>query len=106
RARNLANLGFAYFEMKKYFEAQQALLGALEFEQPANWHGLIHLYLGLTYAKLRKLREAEKELLICADRAHEWNLSLSNTYGWLAKVYKRLGDSARSKEYERLALTV
>ena len=103
RAWALAQLGVCLFQTRKYQEAKNRLTQSLTFEQPLHWEGHLHFCLALTYAHLKQLTEAKKELLLCEQRCLEWGLSIKNIYGWLSRICGHLGETDQSKEYERLA---
>jgi hypothetical protein len=62
-----------------------------------------HFYLGIAYFYTEALTEAKREFEICEEHATEYQLPSLDVYAWLSRVSKRLGQTAESERYARLA---
>ena len=99
----LSNLGLSYTRLKNYEDAKNSFVQALEIGLTKEWEGQVHCQLGIAYAHLNLLRESKHELLVCVERAAEYQLPMESVYGWLAWVCNKLGQKDESERYTRMA---
>ena len=98
-----ANLGNCYARMNDYERARKYILQAIDRGNLREWEGLAHYDLGKTYACLHLLQDSKREFKLCAERAVEYNLPLTDVYRWLSRVCKGLGEKSESEHYAQLA---
>lgn len=102
----LANLGISHAKLNHHERARAYLQQAIHVGNLGDWEGQTHYHLALAYAHLNLLPESKRELRLCAERAREYSLPLSNVYGWLSRICRGLGERQEAEHYAQLARPV
>lgn len=103
RSEALGSLARCYLEMREWELAKDYFLQANAMGVTKEHEKTFHFYLGIAYFYTEAFIEAKREFEICEQRADEYQLPILDVYDWLSAVSKRLGETAASERYARLA---
>lgn len=106
RGNALAGLGRCYCETDEWVLAKECLGQALASGLTKEYERQSHFFFGMACFYTDDLIEAKREFEICEERVAEFDLSIVDVYRWLSSVSGRLGETAESERYARLAKIV
>ena len=96
------HLGRCYCELSEFSQARDQLLLAESIGIPEDWKATFHYYFGYTLFELNDFAAANRQFIVCLQSGATGPPE-SLVYTMLAETSRKLGDSARAREYERRA---
>jgi tetratricopeptide (TPR) repeat protein len=103
RSDALSSLGRCHLELREWELARGYFLQAGALGVTKEREKTFHFYLGIAYFYTEALKEARQEFEMCEKHASEYQVPSLDLYAWLSSVCKRLGETAESERYARLA---